>query len=198
MRRVLLLIVMSGGVSTILMGQSAAWGITAEVGQSWFAGGARRDSAGVDYFQQSPSRFTSLRFDRTGNRIGFAITLLYERTGLRNTTENVDFTFHDLVTLYSIRPEVSIRGFSIGAVRVDPHLGIPIEYWQISGEESRLRVGVLGGLTLVTPLGGSFALRLRWEGGLTGSIFEDSELPAAFEVKPSLHSRLGLGIRLGF
>lgn len=197
MIRTLLIAGLLGNVSTVMLAQTPGWGVTAEVGQSWFGGGARRDSAGVDDLQPSPSRYGSVRVDRSGKRVGLGLTLLYEKTGVRDATDGVDITFHDLATLYSARPEASVRALTLGAATVYVHVGAAVEYWQISGEDPRTRLGAIAGATLVVPLGGSFGFRLRWEGGLSPSIFKDSELPAAFEMRPSIHSRIGFGIRLG-
>src|SRR5262245_11218204 len=106
--RLALVVLMLSSTANLLAAQSHRWGLTGEIGLSWFAGSSRRDSVGVDYLHPSPSRSAALRIDRAGGRVGLALTLLYEKTGLQDEADDVSVTINDVVKLYSVRPEVFV------------------------------------------------------------------------------------------
>jgi hypothetical protein len=198
MRPVLIVLALVSGMSRMLAAQSGRWGLTAEIGLSWFQGSARRDSAGIaDDLHPSPSRSVALRVDRRGRRVGLALTALYEQTGLQDAADEVSITINDVAKLYSIRPELWGRVLTLKAVTVEAHGGVSLDYWQFAGMPNRIKAGAIGGLTLVAPIGGAFALRVRWEGSVSGSVINAGELAPSFELRRSFHSRLGFGIRLG-
>lgn len=197
MRLFLIALALVSGRSETLSAQTGKWGLTAEMGLSWFSGSARRDSAGaVDDLHPSPSRSVSLRVDRRGGRLGIALTALYEKTGLVDATDEVSITVNDVSKLYSLRPEIWGRILTLKALALEAHGGLSLDYWQFAGMENRVKAGAMGGLTLVAPIAGAFGLRLRWEGSLSGSLINPGELPPSFERRRSFHSRLGFGIRL--
>lgn len=198
MRPVLLLMALVSGTSQMLAAQAGRWGLTAEIGLSWFQGSARRDSAGsTDDLHPSPSRSVGLRVDRRGGRVGIALTALYEQTGLVDAADKVSITLNDVAKLFSLRPEIWGRVLTLRALTVEAHGGLSLDYWQFAGMENRIKPGAMGGLTVVAPIGGAFDLRVRWEGSLSGSLINPGELPPSFELRRSFHSRLGFGVRMG-
>jgi hypothetical protein len=180
-----------------LQAQASRWGLTPEVGLSRFGGSATRDSAGHESFRPSSSTSIALRMDCTADGIRVAITLLYEKTGIMETGDEVAITLHDLVQLYSVRPELALRLLRLGPGGLWAHGGISLERWQLAGEDPRNRIGALAGLSVSAPLGGGFSMEVRWEGTLSRSVFTQQDLPSRFSLRNTVHSRLGLGLRLG-
>ena len=180
-----------------LQAQGKYWGVTPEVGFSQFGGTAVKDSAGESrHFHPSSSISIGLRIDRTTGSVGFAVSLLYDQTGMVETGDPIALTVHDIVKLYSIRPEITFRVVDAGPSSLFVHGGPVFERWQLAGEDPRHRVGGQGAISIRAPLGGRLALQVRWEATLSPSILERQELPAGFRLRSNLHSRLGLGIRL--
>lgn len=181
---------------TNLSAQGSHWGLTPEIGFSRYHGSAREDSTDTTI---NPSAATSigLRVDRTGNRIGWAVAILYEKTGVVETDAHLAVTIHDIITLYALRPEFSARLAQLGPTSLNAHAGLSIERWEMPGKAPKYLPSGLGGVSIQAPLGDLFSLEVRWEATLSTSVFSAEDLPGGFHSQHTLHSRLGLGIRLG-
>lgn len=193
--RLALLAVLTMGVSS-LSAQSYHWGLTPEIGFSHWSGTAGEDSTDQS-LRPSPSTSIGLRLDRTGKRIGWAVAILYEKTGIMETDAHLAVTFHDIIKLYALRPEVSLRLAQLGPTSLNAHAGLSVERWEMPGKDPRYLPSGLAAVSLQAPLGDHFSIGVRWENTLSSSVFSEEDLPSGFSTRNTVHSRLGLGIRLG-
>lgn len=182
---------------TGLAAQAPGWGVAGEIGFSRFSGTSTSDSSGDTSFRPSPSTSLALRLDRNASRIGVAVTILYEKTGVMEAGDQVAVTVHDIVKLYAVRPELGFLLLRLGAGTLWAHGGISVERWRLAGEDPRYRFAGLGGLSINAPLGDVFSTEIRWEGSLSRSVLTRHDLPTGFSTRNTFHSRVGLGIRLG-
>lgn len=194
--RSLVVAVLLCGLATIPgHAQAHAWGLTPELGWSWFSGASHHTTDDVA-LRVSQTMSAGLRLDRTGRTTGLGLTFLYLQSGIDENSGTVTVTSNDILKVYSLRPEFSMKVTHLGAGTLWAHAGPAFSRWSVPGEK-RLLVSGVAGLSLGVPLSPKWELRIRWEGDLGESVFKGSDLPAGFETRSMFQSRLGLGLRLG-
>ncbi|HEX2251122.1 MAG TPA: hypothetical protein VHH32_12305, partial [Gemmatimonadales bacterium] len=75
------------------------------------------------------------------------------------------------------------------------HAGPLLEYWDLVDEDSRLRIGGQGAVSLSIPFGARFAMSLTAYAAVIGSPFEESELPSTYELRTLWRRGFSGGIR---
>ncbi|HYT04310.1 MAG TPA: hypothetical protein VEM13_05445 [Gemmatimonadales bacterium] len=175
---------------------AAQWSVALEAAASYY-GGASRDTA-ADPTAIRPHHPTGLgvRVDRRLGRLGVGVAAALARPDVIVENSGAGAILKGALDLYEIAPEATVlvsRASSVVAVRV--HAGPLIDIWSPSGEGTRTRLGGHAGLSLECPIGGRFAGSIRAGGALTGSLFDDGELPSGFERRAMWRSSVALSLR---
>ena len=144
-----------------------------------------------------PTTF-GVRLDRNLGRARVAIGMAYASSGLGTESDELAIIAKGGVDLIQVTPEFAYRVRTLGPVtEVRLFAGPLFDVWMLSGEDARLRLGGRAGLELQVPFGSSLAGTVRAAGGVTGSLFRDSEVPPDFRTKNMPSAGIALGLRLG-
>jgi len=182
-----------------LAAQTRSWGLGLDIGLTRFWGGsepiAPNEAPGFKPYR--PTTF-GVRLDRRFGRGSLAVGVLYAQSGLGSENDDLAIIAKGGVDLVEATPEVGYRLGTLGPVTaVSLFAGPVLDVWMLSGEDTRLRIGGRAGLELLVPLGGALAGTIRAHGGLSGSLFHDSEVPSDFRTKAMPNAGVSLGLRLG-
>jgi len=195
----LVLLVLLAWPCAELFGQAKAWGLGLEVGLTRFWGGsepvAPNEAPGL-----RPYRPTSvgLRVDRKLGRSRVGLGVQYAASAIGQDGPELAILLKGAMTWLQTTPEFAYQLATIGPVaELRAFAGPVIDFWLPSGDESRVRAGSRAGLEFLVPLGSSLAGLLRVHGGVTGSLFRDTEVPTEFQTKLMPNAGLALGLRLG-
>jgi hypothetical protein len=149
------------------------WSIGLSIGDIHYRGGTKETPTEDGVIRFTPYRPSPVglraEFGGAGLRVGIGIE--YAEPGLAGTgapepgqPATGTIVLERLLTTYTITPTFSFRLADLkGGGMIRPGLGVLLERWDLPGEPSRNRVGVLGLLTLELGLFGN------WTGSATGS-----------------------------
>ena len=179
-----------------LVGQ---WSVAVEAGMAGFAGGSTDTAAATDpgSFRPYYPATVLVRLDRRWSRIGVGIGLLYCSAGVAEESSEFAVVAKDLLELYEIAPEASVlvaKPGPGGALRV--HVGPVLDLWFPKGDSRRTRPGGHATISLEWALGGRLTGALRAGLALTGSAFDEGELPSRFERRAMWRRSLSGGVRV--
>jgi hypothetical protein len=184
-----------GPVATRLPAQQG-WGLSLELGRAGFHGHAR--SVGISpetSGHPSAAGTYAIRIDRTGRRTSFSIAALIATTGVEFESEDASAEVRNLLELIEISPEIAIQVFHPREVAVRLHAGVVLDRWRPEGENSRTALGALGAVSLEVPLSHRVGVTLRWQADVTGSVFDEDDLPPDFERRSGWSERWVVGAR---
>jgi hypothetical protein len=119
------------------------------------------------------------------------------RSDLTIADGEVTITTSDLrFTLYELAPELGTRLIRLSRY-ADIRLaaGPVIDFWRVTGSDSRVRVGGRAALTLESPVADGVSGVVRAEGAVTGSMFDEGELPPEFNQRRTHRFLISLGLR---
>lgn len=182
-----------------LAAQQRAWGVGVELGLTQFWGGsegiAPNTSPGFKPYR--PTTF-GLRLDHGLGRARVALGALYAASGLGIEDDQLAIVTKGGLKWVQLTPELAYRLGTIGPVAELRVFGGPVlDFWMPVDDETRTRVGGRGGLELLVPLGSGLAGTLRAHGGVSGSLFRDTDVPSDFRTKSMPSVGVALGFRLG-
>jgi hypothetical protein len=187
-----------GSVTPVLEAQ-ARWGLAVELGMASFRGHAEApDDVPETSAHPSPARTWGVRLDRTGRRVGLSVRMLIAVTGVEFENDNASAEAKNLLDLLEISPQVSYLIFQPREAAVRLHAGAVINRWSPDGDDARTSTGALGGVSIEAPFSTRVGVLVRWEGVVTGSVFDDDDLPPGFNSKSGWSQRYVLGVRYGF
>jgi len=130
------------------------------------------------------------------SRVGLGVQ--YAASAIGQDGPELAILLKGAMTWLQTTPEFAYQLATIGPVaELRAFAGPVIDLWLPSGDESRVRAGGRAGLEFLIPLGSSLAGLLRVHGGVTGSLFRDTEVPTEFQTKLMPNAGLALGLRLG-
>jgi hypothetical protein len=177
----------------------AAWGqwiAGVEVGADRFWGGSvQRAPERRSFRPYRPTTFGA-SLERRAGKVGVALQLHYARASLALEGGDAVVAVKGVFKLFSASPAVTYRIASLGPgnellVRVGPMF----ELWNIIDEDSRVRIGGQGSLSLAIPLGGRFGGALSAGAALIRSPFNREDLDVNFDLRALWRRRVAAGLQ---
>ena len=163
---------------------TAQWHVGPEIGGVRFWGATRPLDAGSPRIL--PWRHTSLGLQATLGGAGLRARVALRKAEMSLAAEGVGIEegggavlLHDALSTLAVRPSVSFPFVVLSpTVRLRGDAGILLESWSLTGEsERRTRVGPAAGLILDVDVNRRVRLTMSGEIAVTGSPFEDFDLP---------------------
>jgi hypothetical protein len=121
--------------------------------------------------------------------------MLVASTGVQFESEDAAVEARNILGLLEVSPQVAFLILKPREAAFRLHLGAVLDYWSPDGDDARTALGVLGALSLDVPFSTRFGAEVRWETTLTGSAFEEDELPSEFSRKNGWSERWILGVK---
>lgn len=181
-------------------GQTKSWGIGFDAGLTRFWGASEPVSPNVAPGARPyrPTTF-ALRADRVLGRSRVGLTLSYAGSGLGVEDQDLAIIAKGGLKWVQLAPEVAYRLATLGPVTELRLFGGPVaDIWNVDGDDTRTRIGGRAGLELLVPLGGPVAATMRAHGGLSGSLFRETDVPSGYRTKTMPNAGFALGFRFGF
>ena len=177
-----------------IQAQERSWGLVAEAGLASFSGHSKSTSEPQEGHPGGASTW-GIRLDRTRDHVRLTLGVLYATSGLEIESSEASAQAKGILKVYEISPEISFVLFQPrdGAVRL--HLGGVIDHWSPTDADGRTRLGGLAALSLEVPLSDRISVQVRGEATLTGSLFNEDEVPSDYERKSGIRQRWSLGTR---
>lgn len=173
---------------------AAQWSLTPEVGLTAFSGSAR-DSGGL---RVGPTRATviGLRFGRESRASGIGLRILTGSTGFGATDGDLTVIQEHQLRLVEVAGFFYWHVAQIGtASRLGFEAGPVLDVWMPQGASSRSRFGAVAALSWAFPVSPRLDAALRLEGTLTGSLFDQSDLPASAQRRATWRRGAGFALR---
>ena len=170
------------------------WSLTPEVGLTAFSGSSR-DSGGV---RIGPTRATvlGLRFGREALGSGIGLRILTGSTGFGATDGDLSVIQEHQLRLVEVAGFVSWHVAQIGtASRLGLEAGPVLDVWMPEGASSRSRFGAVAALSWAFPVSPRLDAALRLEGTLTGSLFDQADLPPSAERRATWRRGAAFALR---
>jgi len=179
--------------------QQRTWGVGLEVGLTRFWGGsepiAPNNPPGFRPYR--PTTF-GLRLDHAIGRARVGVGALYAASGLGTEDDQLTIVAKGGLKWVQLTPELAYWLGTIGPVaEIRLFAGPVFDFWLPTDEDARTRIGGRGGLELLVPLGSGLAGTLRAHGGVSGSLFRDTDVPSDFRTKSMPNVGVALGLQLG-
>ena len=176
--------------------QQNRWSLSVEAGWTGMSG-ASRDPTPEAVFRPAHTLMLGLAASWRTGPFEVGLLLRNARSDLTIADGEVTITTSDLrFTLYELAPELGIRlarvsryaevGFAVGPI---------IDFWRVTGSDSRVRVGGRAALTLESLVADGVSGVVRAEGAVTGSMFDEGELPPEFNQRRTHRFLISLGLR---
>jgi hypothetical protein len=184
------------GLGAVPLHAQAEWGLGVELGFAQFSGHGK--SVGITpetSVRPAPTHTYGFRVDRSGRKVRFSLGLQVASTGAEFENEDAAAQAKGVLDLLEISPEVSLVIFQPREAAVRLHAGVAIDRWSPEGDDTRTTVGGLGGVSVELPFSSRVGVQVRWEGMLSGSVFDDDDLPVEFERENGLRQRWVVGLR---
>jgi hypothetical protein len=156
--------------------------------------GSSRDSSGVRGGPGSATAF-GLRLERGFRRFSEALRISYANPGLAVASEGLTLSDKTMGSHVETAILTSFRVGGIGpsgAARVE--LGPALQLWDFGGE-MRARVGGIAAASYEWAIVGRWSGRVRLEGMLSRSWFNQNEVPPEIERHPTWRYGVGIGLR---
>lgn len=175
-----------------------SWGVALEVGSANFGGHAQSTDISPETKGHPSSTGTwGVRLDRTGRRVGFSLGILVASTGVEFVNDEAAVEARNLLELLEITPEVSFLLLKPREAAVRVHAGAVLDHWSPEGDEARNSLGGLGALSVDVPFSSRISVQVRWQVTVTGSVFDEDDLPPEFTRKSGWSTRWVVGMRFG-
>jgi hypothetical protein len=175
-----------------LLGQ---WVVAAEVGSDRFWGGSvEKTTRARSFLPYRPTTF-GVGLARQTGRFALGVRLRYASASLALEGAEGVVAAKGIFTMYSLSPELVYRLASPGTVHpLALHVGPLFELWGIVDEESEIRAGLQGALSLGVPLGGRLAGSILVGAALIPSPFGPGQLNPDFDRRPLWRRRVAAGL----
>ena len=175
-----------------------SWGIALELGNTRFGGHAKSTASDPETTgHPSATRSWGIRLDRSGRAVGFSLGLLVASSGIEFENDDASAEARNILDLLEIAPEVYFVLFRPREAAVRLHTGVILDRWSPEGDNSRTSLGGLGAVSLDVPFSSRLGAQVRWQLTMTGSVFDEDDLPAEFSRKSGWSERWVFGVRLG-
>jgi hypothetical protein len=174
------------------------WGVALELGSASFGGHAKSSDISPETSGHPSSTGTwAFRLDRTGPRVGISVGVLVASTGVEFVNDEASVEARNLLDLLEITPEVSFLLLKPREAAVRLHAGAVLDRWSPDGDNARTSLGGLGALSMDLPFTSRISVQARWQMTVTGSVFDEDDLPPEFTRKSGWSTRAVLGARFG-
>lgn len=191
------------GLLSIPAARAAAqttWALTPELSLTRHYGVARDTTsfAGEPMAGPAPTLMAGLRLERGGDGFRAGLAVHYARHWLTVRNASLAVNNSDGWRLLELAPEASLPVTRFGReAALRAHLGAAAQLWMptVTGEETRWTLNALAAITAEIPFSARLAAVFRLEGALGPSVFDPGQLPAEFERRGSVRSRVGVGVR---
>ncbi len=177
---------------------AAQWSIGIDAGVSHFSGTSRDTTAASDPSSLRPHHPTliGLRIDRGFGRMSVSLGLTYASADLVAENKELGVVEKDLLGLREIAPEITyLLGTTRNGLKLLTHVGPLIDVWLLKEAESRTRLGAHAGVSVEWPVAGRLTGSIRAGAALTGSVFNEGELPPELGRRAMWRRSLSIGLR---
>ena len=176
--------------------QQDTWSLSVEAGWTGVFGASRDPTTGAA-FRPANTLMLGLAAHRRTGTFELGIVLRTARSDLTIADGEVTITTNDLrFTLYELAPEFGTRLIRLSRYAdIRFAAGPVIDFWRVTGSDSRVRVGGRAALTLESLVADGVSGVVRAEGAVTGSTFDEGELPPEFDQRGTLRFLISLGLR---
>lgn len=199
MRLILVLAVAGLPAVPSLSVAQGAWGLGAEAGivRFWGATGPAPGGEDIALRPYRPTVF-GLRVDRQFGAVRGAIAVRFAESAIGGEYEGGATIFSDGFTLVELAPEASLTIARLGTGAALRAFGGPVvNFWTLSEESGRARLGARGGLELDAPLTRRLSAVTRLHGGISASAFDEGDVPPGYQVRSMPSAGVALGLRVG-
>jgi hypothetical protein len=174
----------------------AQWSVVIDVGSDRFWGGSVENAREHRSFRPYRPTTFGAGLHRGGGRLGLGLVLRYTEASLALEGDDAVVAVKGVFTVYSASPEVTYRIAAVGVGnQLVLHAGPLFEVWNIIDEESQMRVGAQGAVSLTIPLGGRIAGTLLAGAALTSSPFTRDQLDPSYDLRALWRRRFAVGLQ---
>ena len=193
-----LLLVLGLLVPTAPLAAQRSWGVALELANLSFGGHARSAATSPETAgHPSSTRGWGLRLDGGGPKLGFALGVLVASSGVEFENDEASVEARNVLDLLEIAPEIVFVFFEPGEAAVRLHAGMVLDRWSPDGDDARTSVGGLGAVSINVPFTARIGAQVRWQVTVTGSVFDENDLPPEFSRKSGWSERWIVGVRFG-
>ncbi|MGE0354605.1 MAG: hypothetical protein AB7Q69_15420 [Gemmatimonadales bacterium] len=180
--------------------QGSSWALTPELSLTHHSGVARDTTsfAGEPMAGPAPTLMAGLRLERGGDGFRAGLAVHYARHWVTVRNASLQVNSPDGWRLLELAPEGSLPLLRFGRdAALRAHAGAAAQLWMPtpSGEDNRWTLNALAALSAEIPVSARLATVFRVEGALGPSVFDPGQLPAEFERRASVRTRVGVGVR---
>jgi hypothetical protein len=160
------------------------WAVGVRIGADRYWGGSVETAPERRSFRPYRPTTVGVGFQRRADRLGLGLRLQYSEASLALEGEEAVVAVKGVFSIYSVSPELVYRISRLGSENeLLLHAGPLVEVWDIIDEDSKVRFGGQGAVSLRVPLGGRFAGSLAAGAALTSSPFTRDQLEQEFEPR---------------
>lgn len=164
------------------------------VGAARFSGGAEEPATGRSLLPYRPTTFEA-GVSRVHGRLGFGLRVHYASSSLAFEGEEAVAALKDVMEVYGIAPELSVRLGRLGPQAVLRAYGGPVfEIWKLDESTSHSRLGAAASIGLEVPFGGRWSGAARIGGAVVRSPFEEEDLDDDLEPRTLWSRQLSAGL----
>lgn len=158
------------------------WAVGFEVGSNRFWGSSVETAEPHRSFRPYRPTTLGVGLERRGERLGAALHLRYSGASIALEGEDAAVVVKGVFSHYQASPELVYRIATLGSSNdLRLHAGPVFELWRAEGEDSQVRAGVQGAVSLRIPVGGRLAASLTAGAAVTPSPFSDTQLLDGYE-----------------
>lgn len=164
------------------------------VGAARFSGGAREPATGRSLLPYRPTTFQAV-LSRSQGRFGVGLRLHYASSSLALEGDDALAAVKDVMNVYGIAPELSVRITGLGPEAVlRAYAGPVFEIWKLDENTSHSRLGAALALGLDVPFGGRWSGTARVGGAVMRSPFNVDDLVVGMEPRTLWRRELSAGL----
>jgi hypothetical protein len=156
---------------------AAQWAVAPEFGVVGF-GVAARDSDGTNVGAER-ANVIGLRVTVGNLHRAVGLRVRHGSGGLRLSGHGLSVVQEDVFDFTELSAFAAVRVFRIGESSMQVEAGPTLTIWNPNGESSRSRAGGAIDLAWVLPAGRTLAAAVRVETSVSGSVFDQADLPSS-------------------
>jgi hypothetical protein len=170
------------------------WAVGFEVGSDRFWGSSIETADPHRSFRPYRPTTLGVGLERRGERLGAALHLRYSGASLALEGHDAAVVVKGVFKHYQASPELVYRIATLGSTSdLRVHAGPVFELWSVEGEDSQLRAGVQGAVSLRVPFGG-FAGSLTAGAAVTASQLSEEQIPDGYERRALWRRSVAAGL----
>lgn len=175
--------------------QNGEWSLMAEAGWAGTSG-VSRDMASGAAFRPANGLVLGLGVRRHAGLLAFGLLLRTQGSDLAIADSQVTIITSDLgFKRYEIAPELGVRLVRLSRFATVGLAGGPVvDLWRVTDSKSRTRLGGRAALTLESTVAEGVSGVIRAEGAVTGSMFDEGELPPEFDRRRAVRGVVTVGV----